>query len=142
MKAKDLSQMLARFLDEDRGAETHTVVDFSKPVDWSVLDQQTGGDPTRRQELIQLFRVAMDREIAILDRAVRDDDGLRVADAARIIRHAGRDVGARGLVEISRGLGRLGANGSLETADGLLASLQVEYRRVNGFLDGRPADAP
>jgi signal transduction histidine kinase/CHASE3 domain sensor protein/HPt (histidine-containing phosphotransfer) domain-containing protein/ActR/RegA family two-component response regulator len=107
-------------------------------VDRSVLVEATGGDAGVERTILRAFRESNDHDAVVLDRAVTDQDPLRVSRAAHRISGASRMIGALGLASVCDRIEHAGRASDWASIAVDMGALRRECRRLNTYLDLNP----
>ncbi|NET08015.1 MAG: response regulator [Symploca sp. SIO2B6] len=139
---KELREVLKRWsltLSQESWQETssegncmHAVSDL---VDWSRLQEITGGNPSVQIAMVQGFIKDAEVIIAEAKQALVDLDKLTLAQKVHQIKGASASVAIKGMPEIAIQLKAKVAVGNLEEARGLMAKLEKILRRLKDSLE-------
>ena len=146
VKPVELAQMLDKLNQrlpipgENTMPETPHVSPFheivsSPPVDRSVLEKISGGDPSTERHILADFRRVNDEDAAALDRAVAATDGAQVTHAAHRMLGASRMVGAPAFASVCETIEHASREGDWTTIAASMAPFHSERNRLNTYLD-------
>ncbi|NEO97523.1 MAG: response regulator [Symploca sp. SIO2E9] len=114
------------------GNDLHSV---SNLVDWSHLQEITGGNPSVQIAMVQGFIKDGEVMIAEAKQALVDRDKLTLAQKAHQIKGASASVAIKGMPEIAIQLKAKVAVGNLEDARDLMSKLEQIWRQLKASLD-------
>ena len=103
-------------------------------INWSYLEQVSGGNKDFEQELLQAFVQMMIPRIQSLKAAVVNQDFQQVERIAHNIKGSSTSSGILTLEAVTSELEKQGRSQTLNQADRLLTELEVEFERVQALI--------
>ncbi len=94
------------------------------------------GEPDLLAELINLLKQETPKHLQAIREAIRQGDGEQLRKSAHTLKGSALTVGAVQLAELCKQMEARGKEGRLNGAEAGIASLEEEYQRVIGELDG------
>ena len=138
VKPVDLAQLLRKLDQWLPLPKPLAIIDSdaaSAAMDRSVLAEVSGGDADVERSVLSGFRLASESDIAVLERAVHEQDAPQVTRTAHHISGAGKMVGALGLASVCARIEDAGRSGDWTAITADMSVLQREWQHLNTFLD-------
>ena len=104
------------------------------PIDRAELAEISGGDRSIEQQMLAVFRLANDADVAALRQALANRDVATVMRCSHRVKGAGRMVGARALADICEKIERAGHAGDWDAVAAQGVALDRELDRVYACL--------
>jgi len=108
---------------------------YAAPLDKRDLLERIGGDENFIGELIDLYRTEFRQKFPVLKEAVAAGDAETVYKTAHNLKGASANVSMPGLQKAFFDLEKAGREGSLAEAPALLARIELEYLRLESYLN-------
>jgi HPt (histidine-containing phosphotransfer) domain-containing protein len=103
-------------------------------IDHDELMERLGGDVELAQEILELFDEESGSMLAAVEQAVSDADAKVLERAAHTLKGALLNIAAGPAAKVACGLEELGHSGTVQGADGQVASLREEIDRLRRHL--------
>jgi PAS domain S-box-containing protein len=109
----------------------------AEPIDWSYLQQISGGNKNFEQELLQMFVQMSAPRLESLRTAIANQDFEQIEKVAHYIKGSSTSSGIRSLEALTSELEHQGRSQTLHEADRLLANVEDEFRRIQQIISSQ-----
>lgn len=138
-----LEQCLNKFFDERTLAEPTkpAPVNAAAPVDWSRIDEVSGGDLDFAVELVGAFSASSQQSVQLIEKGLAGNNLTAVQTAAHSLKGAAGSVGATLSHTLAAKLEQAAKNSNASEAALIFETLRLEVARAHDYMQQRLAAA-
>jgi len=107
------------------------------PIDYSVLNESTGGDESFVEEVLELYKEDFSKKYPQLQKAIEVKDFNMIRELGHGLKGSSANLGLPYLQEAASQMELAGKENNIDIAEKALHSLEQEFQRLKDYLTDR-----